>query len=387
MSTLHHGRAAGSTCRIGINAHLLSTAGGYRRAGIHHYIAEVLRNLPPGESTEYVVYGRELEEAGMENTAVRLAGTRWPTEKRLVRILWEQTAWPLAIARDRLDLLHSMAFVTPIVNRVPEIVTIYDLSFFKYPEMFPGSQRAYLQGQTARSARGAARVITISASSRDDVQALFGVPASAIDIVYPGVDPRYRPLPAAEVAAFQAQETLPEQVLLHVGTLQPRKNVPALLEALARLGRPEVLLVLIGGKGWMYEEIYALVERLNLREQVRFAGYVADEALPLWYNAAKALVFPSVYEGFGLPVVEALACGTAVVAANASSIPEAGGEAALYFEPHDVAGLASQLARVLDGEADLARRRAAGLAQARQFSWARAGQETAAAYRRVLAGS
>ena len=119
------------------------------------------------------------------------------------------------------------------------------------------------------------------------------------------------PLPAAEVAAFQAQETLPEQVLLHVGTLQPRKNVPALLEALARLGRPEVLLVLIGGKGWMYEEIYALVERLNLREQVRFAGYVADEALPLWYNAARALVFPSVYEGFGLPVVEALACGTA----------------------------------------------------------------------------
>jgi glycosyltransferase involved in cell wall biosynthesis len=263
-------------------------------------------------------------------------------------------------------------------------VTVYDLSFVYFPDSFPALQRRYLNSQTARSCRQARRVITISESGRQDVHEIYGVPLERIDVVRPGVEAQLQALPADEVDAFRRLEALPEQVILHVGTLQPRKNIPILLEAMAQLERPDVLLVLVGGRGWLYEDIYAKVVALGLEKQVRFTGYVADDCLPLWYNAATLLVFPSVYEGFGMPIVEAMAYGTPVAAAESSSIPEAGGEAALYFDPHDVGELAAQLRAVLD-DGDLAQAMSEkGLAQARRFSWKQAGEETARVYRRAL---
>jgi glycosyltransferase involved in cell wall biosynthesis len=246
-------------------------------------------------------------------------------------------------------------------------------------------QRTYLQSQTARSCRRARRVITISESGRRDVHRFFQVPLDKIDVVLPGVDPLFRPLPETEVAAFRRREHLPQQVILHVGTLQPRKNIPMLLEALARLARPEIALILAGGKGWLYQDIFNRVAQLGLQKQVRFTGYIADEHLPLWYNSASILAFPSVYEGFGMPVVEAMACGTPVVAAKSSSIPEACGEAALYFNPENVGALTDRLSAILDDTNLAAAMRKKGLAQARLFSWQRAGQETAHVYRRALA--
>ncbi len=384
MSLEEAARTPLAPARIGINAHLLSDEAGYRRAGIHQYIAQVLDHLPPpAPGSQYVLFSRHAAAlAGKPGFAVQ--ASRWPTESRLVRIAWEQTAWPLAAAGEKLDLLHSMAFVTPLLSRIPTVITVFDLSFMHYPDSFPPLQRRYLQSQTARSCRKARRVITISESSRQDVHQIFQVPLDRIDVVYPGVDAQYRPLPDADLAEFRRREALPQHFLLHVGTLQPRKNIPILLEALARLRRPDLLLVLAGGKGWLYEEIFAQVIALGLENQVRFTGYVADAALPLWYNAATVLLFPSVYEGFGLPVVEALACGTPVIAARSSSIPEAGGEAALYFNPHDSEALAAQLTAVLDDQDLAASMREKGLIQARRFSWQKAGEETARVYRRAL---
>lgn len=344
-----------------------------------------MRHLPEtAAGGQYVVYTRGGHDlAQRPNLQVR--HSRWPTERRLVRILWEQAVWPLLAARDRLDLLHSTAFVLPWLTQRPGVVTVYDLSFVHYPELFPRLQRFYLHSQTARACRHARRVITISASGREDVHRFFGVPLARIDVVYPGVDDIYRPLPEPRVAAFREREDLPQQVVLHVGTLQPRKNIPLLLEALAHLQRPHVLLVLAGGKGWLYDEIFARVQALGLQAQVRFTGYVPDEDLPLWYNAARLLVLPSLYEGFGLPIVEALACGTPVIAADTSSLPEAGGDAALYFPADNARALAERIAAVLDDDARAATMRARGVAQAQQFSWARAGRETAAVYQRALA--
>lgn len=370
--------------RIGINAHLLSPAPGYRRAGIHQYIAQVLRNLPlVNRDRFYRIYTRN-SSVLKEQERFCISTSNWPTEQRLVRILWEQTVLPYTAARDEIDLLHSMAFVTPFLSRIPAIVTVYDLSFAHYPEMFPALQRAYLQSQTGRSVRNAQRVITISEASRQDVYRFFDIPLDRIDVVLPGVDPDYRPLPESEIADFRNQNNLERPFLLHVGTLQPRKNLPVLLKAMAQIKNDEFDLILAGAKGWLYDEIFALVENLGLDGRVRFTGYVKDQDLPFWYNAARALVFPSVYEGFGMPVVEAMACGTPVVAANASSIPEAGGKAALYFDPHDVGALAQQLTEIFHKDSLVETMRLRGLAQAERFSWQQAGLETSQVYSRAL---
>ena len=163
------------------------------------------------------------------------------------------TAWPLW---------------TPILNRRPTIVTVYDLSFLHYPEVFPRAQRLYLTTQTRRSCQHARRILTISESSRQDVARFFQVPEQRVDVIYPGVDGTFRPHTPAELAAFRQAKGLPERYFLHVGTLQPRKNIPVLLEALALLDRPDIPLYLVGGKGWLYDEIFAQVRALRLEKRV-----------------------------------------------------------------------------------------------------------------------
>ncbi|MCB8943790.1 MAG: glycosyltransferase family 4 protein [Ardenticatenaceae bacterium] len=368
---------------VGINAHLLSGEAGYRQAGIHQYISQVLRHLPREEGrlryTVFTQHGRFLQRPDLITVP-----SRWPTERPLVRIAWEQLVWPWLAQRHGLDLLHSMAFVTPLLALRPTVVTVYDLSFMYYPESFPRGQRLYLRSQTARSVRAARRVITISESGRQDVHRFFGVPLAQIDVVRPGVGEEYRPFPPQTVAQFRQQKGLPERFILHVGTLQPRKNIPILLEALAQLPQRDVCLVLVGGKGWLFAEIFARVEALGLQERVIFTGYVPAEELPLWYNAATVLAFPSRYEGFGMPIVEAMACGTPVVAANVSSMPEAVGEAGLLFAPDSVAQLVGGITAVLQSPALAQELRQKGIPQAQQFSWAESGREMARSYQRAL---
>ncbi len=370
--------------RIGINAHLLSGQPGYRRAGIHNYIYKILDNIPLAEPNwEYTVFlaNKARLEAKYGFKAKR---SHWPTDRRIVRILWEQSVWPIVAKFGKFDLLHSMAFVLPILGKTPSVVTVYDLSFIHFPENFPKLQQTYLYSQTARSCRKARRVITISEASRQDVHKLLSVPLENIDVVAPGVEQIYRPYPTGQIEEFRIEKGLSRNVILHVGTLQPRKNIPLLLRAVAEIGRSDVDLVLVGGKGWLYEQIFDLVGQLGLTEQVHFIGYVPDEELPIWYNLASLLAFPSVYEGFGLPVVEAMACGTPVVAARSSSIPEAGGSAALYFEPGNMKELTGHMTAILENPQLADELGEVGKKQSRRFSWERAGRETAQVYQRAL---
>ncbi|MFZ0547579.1 MAG: glycosyltransferase family 1 protein [Candidatus Promineifilaceae bacterium] len=371
--------------QIAINAHLISGQDNYRRAGIHQYIYQLLAHLPQfSRDFDYTVYANHTADLN-QNSSMHFVGTRMPTERPLARILWEQLLWPPALLQAKADLLHSMAFVTPFWRPCSAIVTVYDLSFIYYPERYPAFRRFYLTSQTRRSCRSARRVVAISESGRQDIHRLFEVPMDRIDVVPPGVTADYCQRPKAEVEAFRQREALPEQFLLHVGTLQPRKNLLVLLEALAQIKRPELLLVFIGGKGWYYEEIFARVKALNLTDQVRFTGYVPDEDLPLWYNAATIFVFPSIYEGFGMPVLEAIACGTAVIAADTSSIPEVVGEAARLFAPHDVDTLAEHIQTMLDNPDLLASMQAQGLERARLFSWEKSAEQMITVYEEALA--
>jgi len=369
---------------IGLNAHLLSGQQGYRRAGIHTYIAQQLNHLPSDvDDLNFVIFTNSQEELSSQLSS-NSQSTRWPTGNRLFRIAWEQLSWPLAARRHKLDLLHGMAFVTPILAPCPTIVTVYDLSFFYFPDRYPVLQRIYLSSQTRRSCRQARHVISISESGRQDVHKLFGIPMERISVIHPGIDSGFYPRSSEEIAAFRARQNLPLQYVLHVGTLQPRKSIPTLIRAFARMERQDLELVLVGGKGWAYDEIFAQVREMGLNERVRFTGYVPDSELPLWYNAASVLVFPSVYEGFGLPVAEAMACGTPVIAANTSAIPEAAGAAARLFQAQDTSVLSSHIETVLDDPHLMATMREHGLQQSRQFSWERAGKEMVDVYRRVL---
>lgn len=375
--------------RIGVNAQLLSGQTGYRRAGIHHYIFQLLQHLelPTRDQGSLVVFTGSHAPVLM-NPNLLVEQTRWPTERRLVRIAWEQMMWPVAAAHHRLDLLHSLAFVTPILNTRPTVVTVYDLSFIHVPDRFPALQRWYLTTQARRSCQQARRVVTISESGRQDVHGLFGVPLERIDVVYPGVEERFKVQPDAAAALLRQQNHLPDRFILHVGTLQPRKNIPLLLDLFAQLRQDEafadVSLVLAGGKGWFYEEIFSRVQALGLTEWVHFPGYVPDEELPLWYAAAACLVFPSAYEGFGMPIIEAMACGTPVVAVNSSSIPEAVGEAGLIAEVGDAAALLNHLRAVLC-QPDLAYTlHQKGLAHARRFSWPESGRAMGRVYAQAL---
>jgi glycosyltransferase involved in cell wall biosynthesis len=294
---------------------------------------------------------------------------------------------PWALRRIGAHLVHEPAFVGPLLAPCPMVVTIHDLSFIRFPELFHPANRFYLKVLTRLSAHRARRLIAVSAHTAAETTRLLGVPPERIDVIHHGVDPAFRPLAAGEVAAFRQRQELPERFVFFVGTLEPRKNLVRLVEAFARIHKnnDRVGLVLAGGKGWLYDELFATVEALGLGKEVFFPGYVMNDELPLWYNAAAALAYPSVYEGFGMPVLEAQACGTPVLTSNISSLPEAAGDAALMVNPYDVEALAAGLHWLLTDEPLRHELRSAGLSHARRFTWSHTAQETMRVYRRALA--
>ena len=369
---------------IGLNAHLLSAEAGYRRAGIHGYIWQLLDHLPdaaPG--WQYRVFVGDGQP--LDRPALHVRRSRLRTSRPLNRIAWEQLAQPWQL--EGLNLVHELAFVAPVIMPRPFVVTIYDLTFMRYPQRLPRARRLYLRLLTGLSCKRARRVIAISQSTADDLVMLLGVPRERIDLAIPGVDSRFCPLPADAVTDWRNRQGLPERFLLFVGTLEPRKNLTVLLQAYAALpaaDRAACHLVIAGGKGWMSEPIYRAIDDFGLSSTVHMPGFISDEDLVWWYNAAEAFVYPSVFEGWGLPVTEAMACGKPVLVSNVSSLPEAVGDTGLSIAPHDVAAWTDALARCIHDRAwraeqgDRARRRAG------QFTWTRTAEQTVASYQKAL---
>ena len=270
---------------------------------------------------------------------------------------------------------------------IPAVVTIHDLSFLRFPERFRPANRLYLTTMTRLSCQRAQRIIAVSQATADETTRLLGVRAERIDVVYHGVEhSQFQPLPSDQVEAFRGEKGLPDRFVLFVGTLEPRKNLVTLVEAFSRTRavRQGMRLFVAGGKGWYYQEVFRRVEELGLTQAVHFPGFVPDAELPLWYNAASVLVFPSEHEGFGLPVLESMACGTPVIAANTSSLPEVVGQAAFLYESTDLAQLIDHIANVLDDPYLMVKMQEMGRDQASKFSWQKAGQDMAAVYEKAL---
>jgi glycosyltransferase involved in cell wall biosynthesis len=377
------GERTGRAIHVGVNAHLLSLARSYRSAGINWYIYNLLRHLPQVASDiEYTVFLNERRYTVAPG--IRLCVSRLPTGRPQTRILWEQGLQPRALRRAKVDLLHSPAFVGPLSSACPFVLTVHDLSYLFFPQGFRALNRSYLQTFTRLSVRRARRVIAVSESTKRDLVEQYDLSPGKVDVVHNGVDPGFQPLPVGQVAAFRREKGLPDRFILFVGTLEPRKNVVGLVEAYARLPKDRPPLILVGGKGWLYDEIFTRVEALGLAGEVRFVGYVPAEVLPLWYSAADLFVYPSLYEGFGLPPLEAMACGTAVISSTASSLPEVVGEAGLLIDPADTEALAKAMEQVLSDTEMRKQMQSAGLVQAQNFSWERTARQTIESYRRAL---
>jgi len=369
---------------IALNAHLLSGEASYRSAGIHGYILNTLRCLqgidPNLRLTAFVSKGGSGLPHGIE-----VHQSSFSTTNPLLRILWEQCAAPVALAQARPDLVHGMGFSLPLAWGGLSVVTIYDMSFVRYPARLPMSRRLYLRVATRLSARQARRVIAISQSGKDEIATLLGIPTDRIDVALPGVSTSFQPAAAEAVRDFRERQGLPERYILYVGTLEPRKNLDTLLRAYAQLpSRPEVKLVLAGAKGWQTSPLYRMLEGLELKDDVILPGFVPNDELSMWYGAAAAFVYPSLYEGFGLPLVEAMACGTPVIAASATSLPEAVGDAGMLVSPLDPSAWAGALELLLNDPQARADFSGRGLERARNFSWENTARQTALSYYRAL---
>lgn len=377
-----------SRSRIALNAQLLCMSTGYRSAGIARYILNLLRALAPAApDLELHAFASDTGASG-DMSGVAVHSTRWQTQRPAIRIFWEQFIFPIILARGQYDLCHSMAYVSPFGASTPSVVTVYDLGFVLFPVFFRPLNRVYLEFGTRLSIKRARRIIAISESTKRDIERLFGVPDEKIDVIPPGVEPRFFPNgDGRSLEQFRLSKDLPEHFILFVGTREPRKNIPMLIRAFSRAktrSRFPHRLVLVGDEGWKDSEISRALSEGDNRREVILAGFAPSDELPSWYRAADAFVYPSQYEGFGMPLLEAMASGTPVITGNVSSLPEAVGNAALLFDPRDERGLEEAIVRLV-GDAALREELAVkGSDRARGFTWSRAAEATAQVYRRAL---
>jgi glycosyltransferase involved in cell wall biosynthesis len=358
-----------------------------QRAGIGRYTRSLIHALAQFDfDNHYALYvphdSRHLDDVRSLPENFRLA--RAPLNERAMVTLWQRARVPLPveIIIGPTDLFYSPDFVLPPTRAQKKILTIHDLSFKRFPETAVPNLKWYLDAAVPRSIGRADLLLADSEATRADLIELFHVPPERVRTLYSGCDPIFRRVAdARELQQVRAQYQLQKPFLLHVGTIEPRKNLVRLIEAFSKLPRRRELdLVIAGGAGWMYDEIYAAPERFGVSASVRFIGFVPDADLPGLYSLAEVFVYPSLYEGFGLPVLEALACGAAVVTANNSSLPEVAGDAALLIDAHDTDALAWAITRFLDDSTWRGIMQQKALAQANKFSWEKSAHELRALF-------
>ena len=368
--------------RIAIDAHMVGT----HETGNETYVRGLVGGLRQIDGrNEYALYTTDPALLPPAMVGGRFRPRRIAPGANIPRLLW---GMPRAARRDRLDLLH-VTYTLPPALPCRTVVTVHDISYLILPETFSPRDRLLLSLAVPLSMRRADRVLTVSEHARGDILKRYRLDPAKVVAIPNGLEARFRPeRDAARIAAIRQHYRLPDAYLLAVGNLQPRKNLRRLIEAFAALrrdGRITAKLVLVGKTLWRESEIFAAIQGYGLETEVIATGYVPEDDLPAIYSAAAAFVYPSLYEGFGLPPLEAMACGTPVVTSNTSSLPEVVGDAALTVEPTATGDLARAIGRVLSDDTlrqDLITR---GIARARLFSWERAATHTREVYETILA--
>lgn len=377
--------AANGFSRIGIDAsRAVSTAPTGTEGYSYHLIRALLAQMDAPERVR--LYFRQPPDSPEARTALRAAEWRVMPFPRLwthLRLSWEM-AWRMP------DLLFVPAHVLPPVRPPLTVVTVHDLGYRYFPAAHPRRQRLYLDLSTRWNARVAAHVLADSQATRDALTREYGTPPEKITVVYPGYDSALAPVrDPARLAAARARYGLPDEYVLYLGRIQPRKNLARLVEAFARVlpQHPALTLALAGPPGWGEADIQARVREVGVEGRVLFPGYIAEEDKAALISGARLFAYPSLYEGFGFPVLEAQACATPVLASATSSVPEVAGEGALLVEPLDVGAIAAGMRRLLG---DAALRHALverGTINLQRFAWEQAARATLAVFERLLAGN
>jgi glycosyltransferase involved in cell wall biosynthesis len=340
--------------------------------GIGTYIRNLLRNLARmDQQTEYIVLARPQDIESLGNLGDNF---RAIPESARPYSLGEQFRIPLSLVRERAHLLHEPHYVLPPATRCRSVVTIHDCIHLMFPQYLPG----YLAHAYARMSMWSAvwksdRILTVSEASKRDILRFFDVAPEKVAVIYNAIDERFLAPPDEQrTEAIRQRYQLDHPFLLYVGNIKPHKNLERLIEAFGRVragGVSELRLIIIGDEISKYPPLRQAVHRHRLNKFVRFLGFQPYDTLAVFYRLARAFVFPSLYEGFGLPPLEAMACGTPVVTSNLSSLPEIAGDAAILVDPYEPESIADGIARAVTDERLRAHLVARGFARAREFSW------------------
>jgi glycosyltransferase involved in cell wall biosynthesis len=340
--------------------------------GIGTYVRNILHGLARiDEETEFIVICRPADSDAVGELG---ANFRAVPETARPYSIGEQVWIPISLVRERAHLVHEPHYVLPIATRCRSVVTIHDCIHLIFPQYLPG-RLAHLYARTTMwaAAHRSDRVLTVSEASKRDILRFFDIPPDKVTVIYNAIDDRFLAAPDEERMDLVRQRyQLNHPFLLYVGNIRPHKNLERLIDAFSRVregGLEDLRLVIIGDELSKYPALRQAVHRHRVDKYVRFFGFQPHETLAAFYRLARAFVFPSLYEGFGLPPLEAMACGTPVITSNASSLPEVCGEAALLVDPYDSFSIADAIRRTVTDETLRADLVAKGSARVRQFSW------------------
>lgn len=370
---------------IAINAHILSEAD----AGVANYTKNLIESLLAIDSqNSYTLFGRKEYLERFSKGKVSLSCSDLSLKKSPVRLLWEHFILPLKLRRNDLDIFHFPDHSLSLLGLpCPGIITIHDLAFWRIPKAFNYTRQIYKRFVSKRSIRKAERIIAVSDFTGSELKQIFNIPDGKISVVHNGVSKSFSPhLKSSRIQEIKKKYAIDENFILFVGTIEPRKNLPRLVRAYDKLLKGSNIgqkLVIIGAKGWLYKETFKTVQELGLNRRVIFLGYIPEYKLPYFYNLADLFVYPSLYEGFGLPPLEAMACGTAVISSNTSSLPEVVGDAAILVDPYNVDEIAEVMYSVLSNEGLRKKLEEKGLKRAKMFPWEKTAQKTLQVYEEV----
>jgi glycosyltransferase involved in cell wall biosynthesis len=359
--------------RIGIEAERANLP---NPTGVEHYAAQLIKNFARLDSqNEYVLYFRTKPQPWFyelpKNFSIKIIP--FPKFWTQIRISWEMIWHPV-------DILFIAASALPFIHPKKSVATVHDVAWKLFPEAFTDTMRKYLEWSTKFAVKHAAKIITVSESTKNDVVKFYNANPHKIAVTYLGLDGSFQPLKYEEVqSVLDRLGLVHKKYILFLGTLQPRKNLNRLVDAfilLKKENRVEEKLVIAGGKGWLYEPILKKIQEAGLGDAIKVLGYVDEQDKPALYNGAALLTLPALYEGFGLPPLEAMACGTPVVVSNVSSLPEVIGDAGVLVDPASVNSIKEGLLKVLINENLRQEMSKQGIEQARRFTWEHTAKET-----------